>query len=126
MACYENYLCLEVAKLEDDMPTAFSADKWKLERQATTATGKPKVKDGEPVMEQYIPKFKDALFSGKLGAPRYSADGKYVLIKGEFSNLLGEMSALKDLGKNKSYPANAILTKTEAQKLVGESHFTNE
>jgi len=64
------------------------------------------------------PTWKESAFKGKLGAPRVKPDGSLVIVKGEFSMLTGELSAMKDLGNDMDYPNNSILTKSEAQTLV--------
>ena len=74
----------------------------------------------------YRPTWKESAFKGKLGAPRVAHNGAYIIVKGEFSMKEGELSAVAALGASMDYPNNSVLTKSEAQKLVGESHFTNE
>lgn len=48
---------------------------------------------------------------------------KVAIIKDEFSILAGELSALVAMGVGKSFPYNAVLTKSEAQDLVKGSLF---
>ena len=73
-----------------------------------------------------LPTWKEAAFAGKLGAPRESHDGAYIIVKGEFSMLTGELSAITNLGASLAYPNNSVLTKTEAQTLAASSTFTGE
>jgi len=66
------------------------------------------------------------IFAGKLGAPRYSHDKAFCIIKGEWSMKEGVLTELVALGASKSYPNFSILTKSEAQALAGSSTFTGE
>ena len=72
------------------------------------------------------PTWTDIIFSGKVGAPRYSHDKSYVIIKGEWSMKDGVLSELIALGDGVAYPNFSVLTKTEAQTLVNSSTFTGE
>jgi hypothetical protein len=74
----------------------------------------------------YTPTWKEAAFKGKLGVPRESHDGAYIIVKGAFSLLTGEMSAIIALGASKAYPNNSVLTKAEAQTLAESETFINE
>ena len=96
---YEMYICLTKATYESAVPSA-------LQSQLGTGT------------------WKDAVFASKLGAPRESHDGAYIIVKGAFSMLTGEMTAIVALGASQSYPNNSVLTKAEAQTLVKSSTFT--
>ena len=74
--------------------------------------------------ENYTPTWKEAAFKGKLGVPRKSLDEGLVIVKGEFSLLEGELTAIVALGNSLSYPNNSVLTKTEAQTLVKGNLFS--
>ena len=95
------YICLNKATYESAVPTA-------LQSQLGTGT------------------WKEAAFNGKLGVPRESHDGAYIIVKGAFSMLTGEMSSIIALGASQSYPNNSVLTKAEAQTLVASGTFTGE
>ena len=58
----------------------------------------------------YHPTWKESAFRGKLGAPRVSLDGGLIIVKGEFSMLEGELTAMIALGNGLAYPNNSILT----------------
>ena len=98
---YEMYVCLSKATYESAVPT-------ELEGKLGAGT------------------WKEAAFNGKLGVPRESHDKAYIIIKGAFSMLTGEMSAIVALGASKDYPNNSILTKAEAMTLVESGVFTGE
>lgn len=72
------------------------------------------------------PTWTDIIFSGKVGAPRYSHDRSYVIIKGEWSMKEGTLSELAALGNSASYPSFSVLTKSEAQELCNSGTFTGE
>ena len=95
------YVCLNKATYESSVPSA-------LQSQLGTGT------------------WKEAAFDGKLGVPRESHDGAYIIVKGAFSLLTGEMTAIIALGASQSYPNNSVLTKAEAQTLVASGVFTGE
>ena len=95
------YVCLNKATYESAVPSA-------LQTQLGTGT------------------WKEAAFDGKLGVPRESHDGAYVIVKGAFSMLTGEMTAIVALGASQSYPVNSVLTKSEAQALANSGTFTGE
>lgn len=97
---YELYICLKKETYESNVPP-------ELESQLGSGT------------------WKEAAFNGKIGSPRWSDDGNYVIVKGAFSSLTGELSAIKSLGSGMDYPNNSVLTKAEAQSLVKESYFTD-
>ena len=101
MAHYEMYVCLNKATYESAVPSA-------LQSQLGNGT------------------WKEAAFDGKLGIPRESHDGAYIIIKGAFSMLTGEMTAIVALGASQSYPNNSVLTKSEAQTLANSGTFTGE
>ena len=119
MAHYEMYICLKKATYESQIPTVLQS---KLGWNNYTYND-----DGSiDTTTAYRPTWKESAFKGKLGAPRVAHDGAYIIVKGEFSMKEGELSAMVALGASMDYPNNSVLTKSEAQKLVGESHFTNE
>ena len=74
--------------------------------------------------ESAMPSILQAAFAGKLGAPRASHDGAFIIVKGEFSMRTGELTAITALGASQDYPNNSVLTKTEAQTLANSSTFT--
>ena len=117
MAHYELYICLKKATYESKVPTEL---KTKLGWDVYTYDD-----DGEiDTTTAYHPTWKESAFKGKLGAPRVSLDGGLIILKGEFSMLTGELTAMIALGNGLAYPNNSILTKTEAQTLANGSLFT--
>ena len=64
--------------------------------------------------------------AGKVGAPRYSHDKAYCIIKGEWSMKNGVLSELIALGASKAYPNFSVLTKLEAQVLAASDTFVSE
>ena len=117
MAHYEMYFCIPSSAFNSAVGT--------------------KVKELYPLVESvdedtgvitYVsaPTWHEMIFAGKLGAPRYSHDKAYVIVKGEWSVKEGVMSELVALGASKSYPNFSILTKSEAQTLANSSTFTGE
>jgi hypothetical protein len=125
MAHYEMYFCFPKTAWESNVPTEIK-DKLKLIELTNEDTGEITYKSSIT--------WNEAIFSGKLGAPRYSYnwgddvenDEKFCIIKGEFSMKEGELSALSALGANKAYPNFSILTKSEAQTLAGSAAFLGE
>ena len=152
MAHYEMYICLNKATYESQIPTALESKlKYKIydSNIPTNSNTVAEIKswltskniDFDGVIlkadllnivneaaptEDYIPTWKEAAFNGKLGVPRKSHDGAYIIVKGAFSMLTGEMTAIIALGASKDYPANSVLTKFEAQTLVNSSTFIGE
>ena len=117
MAHYELYICLKKATYESKVPDVL---KTKLGWNEYEYDG-----DGEITSTTaYRPTWKESAFKGKLGAPRVSLDGGLIIVKGEFSMLEGELTAIIALGNGLAYPNNSILTKTEAQTLANGSLFT--
>ena len=118
MAHYEMYVCLKKATYESQIPTELQGKLgWKnytYDEHGNIAS-----------TTVYRPTWKESVFKGKLGAPRVSNDGAYVIVKGEFSMKEGELSAIASLGASMAYPNNSILTKTEAQTLVASDTFTS-
>ena len=118
MAHYELYICLTKAVYESVVPSVLQP---KLGWNNYTYEA-----DGETIKTTtaYTPTWEEAAFKGKLGAPRKSLDGGLIIVKGEFSLLQGELTAIIALGNTLAYPNNSVLTKTEAQTLVSGELFT--
>jgi len=118
MAHYELYICLTKAVYESAVPSVLQP---KLGWNNYTYEA-----DGETIKTTtaYTPTWEEAAFKGKLGAPRKSLDGGLIIVKGEFSLLQGELTAIIALGNSLAYPNNSVLTKTEAQTLVSGELFT--
>ena len=117
MAHYELYICLKKTTYESQIPTVLQSKLGWNEYEYDD--------DGEVTSTTtYRPTWKESAFKGKLGAPRVSLDGGLIILKGEFSMLTGELTAMIALGNGLAYPNNSILTKTEAQTLANGSLFT--
>jgi len=118
MANYEMYICLNKATYESQIPTAL---------QSTLGWNNYTYNDDGEIetTTAYRPTWKEATFKGKLGAPRESLDKGLIIVKGAFSMLTGEMTAVVALGASLSYPANSVLTKSEAQTLANGNLFTS-
>ena len=116
MAHYEMYFCLPSSAYDSAVGT--------------------KIKELYPIVEStdedgnitYVssPTWNDIIFAGKVGAPRYSHDKAYCIIKGEWSMKDGVLSELIALGANKAYPNFSVLTKSEAQTLANSDTFVSE
>jgi len=116
MAHYEMYFCLPSSAYNSAVGT--------------------KIKELYPIVESvdedgditYVsaPTWKEIIFAGKVGAPRYSDDKAYCIIKGEWSAKDGVLSELIALGGSKTYPNFSVLTKSEAQVLASSDTFVNE
>ena len=118
MAHYELYICLKKTTYESQIPTVLQPKLGWNEYEYDD--------DGEITSTTaYRPTWKESAFRGKLGAPRVSLDGSHIILKGEFSMLEGELTAMIALGNGFVYPNNSILTKTEAQTLANGSLFTS-
>ena len=143
MAHYELYICLTKATYESAVPSVLQPKLgWKVfaDDRPTDSDTKTEIKswmdskslsyesddlkaelldrvESSPT-EAYTPTWKESAFRGKLGAPRVKPDGNLVIVKGEFSMLTGELTAMKALGDDMDYPDNSILTKSEAQTLA--------
>ena len=118
MAHYELYICLKKATYESAVPSVLQSKLgWNNYTYET---------DGITVKTTtaYTPTWEEAAFKGKLGVPRKSLDGGLIIVKGEFSLLQGELTAIIALGNSLAYPNNSVLTKTEAQTLVSGELFT--
>jgi len=113
MAHYEMYFCLPSSAYNSAVGT--------------------KIKELYPIVESvdedgditYVsaPTWKEIIFAGKVGAPRYSDDKAYCIIKGEWSAKDGVLSELIALGDSKAYPNFSVLTKSEAQVLASSDTF---
>ena len=118
MAHYELYICLKKSTYNSKVPDVLKAKLGWNESEYD--------EDGEITSTTaYHPTWKESAFKGKLGAPRASLDGELVIVKGEFSMIEGELSAMAELGASMSYPNNSILTKSEAQELTRGELFTD-
>ncbi len=125
MAHYEMYFSFPKTAWETAIPTKIK-DKLKIIES---------IADDGTITYKSSPTWHEAVFDGKLGAPRYSFnwedsevsnDEKFCIIKGEFSMKEGELSSLIDLGASKAYPNFSLLTKTEAQALASSAIFMGE
>ena len=117
---YEMYICLNKATYESTIPSALSE-----QLKITTYT----YNDNGEVTGSSVnttPTWEECAFDGKLGIPKKSHDGAFILVKGAFSMLTGEMSAIIALGASQAYPNNSVLTKAEAHTLVASGTFTGE
>tara|TARA_Y100001963_G_scaffold100972_1_gene138901 strand:+ start:2781 stop:3134 length:354 start_codon:yes stop_codon:yes gene_type:complete len=117
MAHYEMYVCLPKTAWEENVPVKIK-DKLKLIESVDEDTGEITYKSSIT--------WNEAVFSGKLGAPRWSKNNDYCIVKGEFSMLKGELTSLQALGTDELYPKFSVLTKTEAQELANSEIFTGE
>ena len=116
MAHYEMYFCIPSSAFNSAVGTKIKELYPIVESVADDGT----------VTYKSAPTWHEMIFAGKLGAPRYSHDKAYVIVKGEWSVKEGVMSELVALGASKSYPNFSILTKSEAQTLANSSTFTGE
>ena len=116
MAHYEMYFCLPSSAYDSAV-----GDKIKTLYPIVESTDE----DGN-VTYVSSPTWNDIIFAGKVGAPRYSHDKAYCIIKGEWSMKDGVLSELVALGASKAYPNFSVLTKSEAQTLVSSDTFTGE
>ena len=149
MAHYELYICLTKATYESAVPSVlqpklgwktFASDlptnsntvaeikAWMDSKSLSYSSSDLKADllntiDNTPT-ENSPPTWEEAAFKGKLGAPRKSLDGGLIIVKGEFSLLQGELTAIIALGNGLAYPNNSVLTKTEAQTLVRGELFS--
>ena len=116
MANYEMYICLNKATYESQIPT---------ELQSNLGWNNYTYNDDGSIdtTTAYRPTWKESAFAGKLGAPRVSLDGSLIIVKGAFSMLTGEMTAVVALGASLVYPVNSVLTKSEAQTLANGDLF---
>ena len=117
MAHYEMYFCIPSSAFNSAVGTKIK-ELYPLVESVDEDTGE--------VTYVSAPTWHEMIFAGKLGAPRYSHDKAYVIVKGEWSMKEGVLSELVALGASKSYPNFSILTKSEAQALASSSTFTGE
>jgi len=120
MAHYEMYFCIPSSAYDSAVGTKIKALYPIVESVTENSDG--------TITTNYksAPTWHDIIFTGKVGAPRYSHDKAYCIIKGEWSMKEGVLSELIALGASKSYPNFSILTKSEAQALASSSTFTGE
>ena len=116
MAHYEMYFCIPSSAYDSAVGTKIKALYPIVESVADDGT----------ITYVSAPTWHEIIFSGKVGAPRYSHDRAYCIIKGEWSMKDGVLSELVALGASKAYPNFSVLTKSEAQTLVSSSTFTGE
>lgn len=116
---YESYICLTKETLGMGIPNElmgqFGYEEIEIDQETGNQISSTKI---HPTWEQLIK-------NGKLGNPTHSIDGNLTIIKGTFSHLTGEMSAILALGLNMEYPNNSILTSKEAQILVKSDRFSD-
>jgi len=117
MAHYEMYFCIPSSAFNSAVGTKIK-ELYPIVESVDEDTGE--------VTYVSAPTWHEMIFAGKLGAPRYSHDKAYVIVKGEWSMKEGVLSELIALGASKSYPNFSILTKSEAQTLASSSTFTGE
>ena len=117
MAHYEMYFCLPSSAYDSAVGTKIKA-LYPIVESVDEDTGE--------VTYKSAPTWHEIIFAGKVGAPRYSHDRAYVIIKGEWSMKEGVLSELIALGTSKAYPNFSVLTKSEAQTLANSSTFTGE
>ena len=117
MAHYEMYFCLPSSAYDSAV-----GDKIKALYPIVESTDE----DSGEVTYKSSPTWHDIIFAGRVGAPRYSHDKAYCIIKGEWSVNEGVLSELSALGSSKSYPNFSILTKSEAQALASSETFVSE
>ena len=117
MAHYELYFCLPSSAYDSAV-----GDKIKALYPIVESTDE----DSGEVTYKSSPTWHDIIFAGKVGAPRYSHDKAYCIIKGEWSVKEGVLSELTALGASKYYPNFSILTKSEAQTLASSETFVSE
>ena len=117
MSHYEMYFCLPSSAYDSAVGTKIKG-LYPVVESVNDDTGE--------VTYKASPTWHDIIFGGKVGAPRYSHDRAYCIIKGEWSVKDGVMSELIALGASKGYPNFSVLTKSEAQALAASSTFTGE
>ena len=117
MAHYEMYFCIPSSAYDSAVGTKIKA-LYPIVESVNEDTGE--------VTYKSAPTWHDMIFAGKVGAPAYSHDKAFCIIKGEWSMKDGVLSELIALGASKVYPNFSILTKSEAQTLAGSSTFTGE
>ena len=116
MAHYEMYFCIPSSAFNSAVGTKIKELYPLVESVADDGT----------ITYKSAPTWHEMIFAGKLGAPRYSHDRAFCIVKGEWSMKEGVLSELVALGASVSYPNFSVLTKSEAQTLAGSSTFTGE
>jgi hypothetical protein len=116
MAHYEMYFCIPSSAYDSAVGTKIKALYPIVESVAEDGT----------ITYKSSPTWDDIIWAGKLGAPRYSHDKSYCIVKGEWSMKNGVLSELVALGSGVAYPNFSVLTKSEAQELSKSSTFTGE
>ena len=116
MAHYEMYFCLPSSAYDSAVGTKIKALYPIVESVAEDGT----------VTYKSAPTWHDVIFAGKVGAPAYSHDKAFCIIKGEWSMKDVVLSELVALGSGVAYPNFSVLTKSEAQTLASSSTFTGE
>ena len=120
MAHYEMYFCIPSSAYDSAVGT-------KIKELYPVVESVTENSDGtETINYKSAPTWHEVIFAGKVGVPAYSHDKSYCIIKGEWSMKEGVLSELLALGASKSYPEFSVLTRSEAQALVGSSTFTGE
>ena len=117
MAHYEMYFCLPSSAYDSAV-----GDKIKELYPIVESTDE----DSGDITYKSSPTWHEIIFAGKVGAPRYSHDRAYCIIKGEWSMKEGTLSELAALGSSESYPSFNILTKSEAQELASSETFQGD
>ena len=117
MAHYEMYFCIPSSAYDSAVGAKIKA-LYPIVESVDEDTGEVTYKSS--------PTWHDIIFAGKVGAPRYSHDKAYCIIKGEWSMKEGVLSELVALGASKNYPEFSVLTRSEAQVLSNSSTFTGE
>ena len=113
MAHYEMYFCLPKSAWETAATTKI------IELYPIVES----VADDGTITHKDDSTWKEIAFHGYVGAPRWSHDDAYVIIKGQWSMKEGVLSELVALGASKSYPNFSVLTKKEAQTLCQSAIF---
>ena len=116
MAHYEMYFCLPSSAYDSAVGSKIKALYPIVES----------VDEDDNITYVSAPTWHDIIFSGKVGAPRYSHDRAYCIIKGEWSAKDGVLTELIALGASKSYPNFSVLTKSEAQTLANSDTFVED
>ena len=117
MANYEMYFCIPSSAYDSAVGAKIKA-LYPIVESVDEDTGE--------VTYKSAPTWHEIIFAGKEGAPRYTHDKAFCIIKGEWSMKDGVLSELVALGASKAYPNFSILTKSEAQTLASSSTFTGE
>ena len=117
MAHYEMYFCLPSSAYDSAVGSKIKA-LYPIVESVDEDSGEVTYKSS--------PTWYDIIMNGKVGAPRYSHDKAYCIIKGEWSVKEGVLSELMALGSEESYPDFSILTRSEAQTLSNSNIFTEE